>query len=155
MRSAALCFVLLFTTAWVWAQQPDQTTTPPKEHAMQDMHAMHQQHMQEMKAQVEKMRATLEAMKTNLSKIKDPALKQQNQLNVDLWEAMVKHLEGMVSMMSGHDDMGMMQGGMHSGMGCCAKMEAGKEGGCCGANKCMQGTPKPSSAPDNPTGPAI
>ena len=59
------------------------------------------QHMQEMKAQVEKMRATLEQMKTNLAKVKDPALKQQAQLDVDLWEGMVTHMEGMVLMMSG------------------------------------------------------
>jgi phage shock protein A len=47
-----------------------------------DMGAMHQQHVQEMKAQVEKMRATLEQMKSNLAKVKDPALKQQSQFDV-------------------------------------------------------------------------
>jgi hypothetical protein len=111
-----------------------------------DKAAMHQAHMQEMKDQVAKMRATLEQLKANLAKVKDPALKQQSQLDVDLWEGMVKHLEGMVEMMS-HGGMGpgmgagmgpgMMGGGMHHEMGCCAGM---KEGGCCGGgNKCMQG----------------
>ncbi len=104
------------------------------------MAAMHQAHIQEMKDQVAKMRATLEQMKTNLAKVKDPALKQQSQLDADLWEGMVKHMEGMAEMMS-HGGMGpgmgagMMGGGTHE-MGCCAGM---KEGGCCGGNKCMQG----------------
>jgi hypothetical protein len=107
-----------------------------------DMAAMHQAHTQEMKDQAAKMRATLEQMKVNLAKVKDPALKQQSQLDVDLWEGMVKHMEGMVEMMS-HEGMGpgmmgggMMGGGMHHDMGCCAGM---KEGSCCGGNKCMQG----------------
>jgi hypothetical protein len=111
------------------------------------MAGMRDQHMQEMKAQVEKMRATLDQMKANLAKVKDPALKQQAQLDVDLWEGMVKHMEGMVSMMSGHEGMGMgmMHGDMHGGMEgmeCCKDMKEG--GGCCGGNKCMQGPPKPA-----------
>jgi hypothetical protein len=74
------------------------------------MMAMHQ-HMQSMQDQTAQMRATLEKMKANLAKISDPALKQQAQLNVDLWEAMVQHMEGMSKMMQAHHGMG-MTGGM-------------------------------------------
>jgi hypothetical protein len=72
-----------------------------------DMAAMHQQHMQEMKDQAAKMRATVEQMKANLAKVKDPAVKQQSQLDIDLWEGMVSHMEGMANMMSDHRGMGM------------------------------------------------
>jgi hypothetical protein len=97
--------------------------------------------MPDMKAQVEKMRATLEQMKANLAKIKDPALKQQAQLDVDLWEAMVEHAEGMVKMMSegpdkpSGDRRGRMDccGGIHKRDGCCAGMKQ-TDGG-----KCMHG----------------
>jgi hypothetical protein len=96
------------------------------------------------------MRATLEKMKTNVAKVKDPALKQRSQYDVDLWESMVKHMEGMVTMMSGDHEMGMMGGSPHAehegGMACCDKMEAG---GCCGGNKCM----KPSAPAEKPATP--
>jgi len=103
--------------ACVWAQAPAQAPapqTPPAHHGMHhDMAAMHEEHMQQMKDQVAKMRATLEQMKANLTKVKDPAVKQQSQLDIDLWEGMVKHMEGMVSMMSQHEGMGMMGGTHH------------------------------------------
>ncbi len=46
-------------------------------------------------------------MKANLSKITDPSLKQQAQYDVDLWEEMVQHMEGMSAMMNAHSGMGM------------------------------------------------
>jgi hypothetical protein len=111
------------------------------------MHGMHQKHMQdmkhmeEMKAQVEKMRATLEQMKVNLAKIKRPGLLEQHaQFDVDLWEAMVHHMEGMVAAMSHPPDMEM--GEMHEEMGCCGSMHKGSD--CCAgmkegeSGKCMK-----------------
>jgi hypothetical protein len=98
--------------------------------------------MPDMKAQVEKMRATLDQMRANLAKVKDPALKQQAQFDVDLWEAMVEHMENMVQMMS--DSPNRPMGHMHHGMGCCGGMHKG-EGCCCGGmkpgegGKCMHG----------------
>jgi hypothetical protein len=158
MKSAVVCFVVVLLSAALWAQAapaatpapqaPAATPAKPMHHHAHAMGGMRDQHMQEMKAQVEKMRATLEQMKANLAKVKDPALKQQSQLDSDLWEGMVKHMEGMVSMMSGHEGMGMgmmhddMHGGMGGGMECCKDMKEG--GGCCGGNKCMQGPPKPA-----------
>jgi hypothetical protein len=117
------------------------------------MGAMHDQHMQEMKAQLEKMHATLDQMKANLAKVKDPAARQQGQMDVDLWDGMIKHMDAMVGMMSRHEGMGMgmMHGGMPGGMECCKDMKEG--GGCCGGNKCMQPkAPDAQSAP--PASPA-
>ena len=110
----------------------------------------HQEHMQEMKTQLEKMHATLDQMKTNLAKLKDPAAKQQAQLDVDLWEGMVHHLDGMVKMMS---DQGMPHEGAGMQMGCCVGMKDGAQaGGCCAGNKCMQGMHHESDkAPAAPT----
>lgn len=112
MKSAASFFVLSVGAVCLWAQTPQQAPTPPPppppmhQHMHEHMAAMHQ-HMQEMKDQTAKMRAILEKMKANLSKITDPAVQQQAQLDVDLWEAMVQHMEGMAKMMSEHGGMGM------------------------------------------------
>jgi TolA-binding protein len=95
-------------TAQAQPQQPSQG--PPMHHPMHDMSAMHQQHMQAMKAQLDQMRAKVEAMKANLSNVKDPALKQQLQNDVDLWEMMVNHMDQMSKMMEGPP--GMMGHGM-------------------------------------------
>ena len=101
----SLIAVCLVGAACLWAQ----TTSPPSQPPMQHDHmmAMHHQMMQ-MQDQVKKMRATLEKMRANLDKITDPVLKQQAQDNVDLWEQMVEHMEGMSKMMWGHPGMGMM-----------------------------------------------
>jgi hypothetical protein len=163
MKSVVLCLVAAMFSACLWAQatpgatatpQAPATAPPPMHHHGSAMAGMHG-HMQEMKAQVEKMRATVEQMKANLAKVKDSALKQQAQLDIDLWDAMVKHMEGMVSMMSAPGGMGM--GGMQSGMGgmqgnasgmqCCKDM---KEGGCCGGNKCMQPKAPPPATQSAP-----
>ncbi|HEY7616596.1 MAG TPA: hypothetical protein VH744_07330, partial [Terriglobales bacterium] len=51
---------------------PSQTPTPPPAQGRpmhHDMSAMHQQHMQEFKAQVEQMRAKVEAMKASLANV--------------------------------------------------------------------------------------
>jgi len=136
-----------------------QTTPPPADAppmpccthqsmaGMGNMPAM-QKHMQEMKEQVAKMRSTLHQMKASAARMKDPSLKQQAQFDVDLWEAMLQHLEGMVSMMAPPSAMGAMHRMDHDGMACC----------CCGgmqsgANKCMPGAaPAINDKPAPPPG---
>lgn len=109
-------FVLLSAIALslsLFAQDSSKPQTPPSSpaHVHGGTTAVH--HMMSMEEQAAKMRATLEKMKANLSKISDPALKQQAQYDVDLWEGMVQHMESMARMMKAHEGMGM--GGM--GMG--------------------------------------
>ena len=109
MKSLALFLVLSCVAARLWAQTPPQTPPPPPpphDHMMMGMH----QHMQQMQDQVTQMRATLDKMKANLAKITDPALKQQAQFDVDLWESMVQHMESMSKMMDTHHHMDMGDG---------------------------------------------
>jgi hypothetical protein len=162
MKFVAFSLFLVLLNVCLWAQAappaqpqspqpPDARSAPPTHHPMG--HDIHQQHMQEMKAQLEKMHATLDQMKANLIKMKDPAAKQQAQLNVDLWQGMVGHLDGMVKMMSdgGMHEGGMMHGGAAMPMACCAGMKEGSQkAGCCGDNKCMQGMHH-----ENEKGPAV
>jgi Spy/CpxP family protein refolding chaperone len=119
MKATVLGIVLALAGACVLAQTPtpnSSATPPPPMHRMH--HDMMAAHMQQMRDQVSKMRSTLEEMKANLSKITDPALKQQAQYDVDLWEAMVHHMEVMTDMMGSHSGMGMGHGmGMGSGNG--------------------------------------
>ena len=77
-----------------------------------DMHSR----MMSMQEQATKMRETLEKMKANVAKISDLAAKQHAQYDVDLWEQMVQHMEGMAKMHSGMMGMGMDHGGMGMGM---------------------------------------
>jgi hypothetical protein len=123
-----------------------QSTIPPAPN-------MHQQHMQDMKDHIGKMRANVAEMRANAAKIKDPALRHQAQLDADMWEGMVAHMESMQGMMGGpggmgmmHDGMGMMGGGAGHEMGCCAAMMghsdhdmAGMKEGSGGACGKMQG----------------
>jgi hypothetical protein len=148
VKSFTLAFILLAVTAGACAQTgSSQTPAPPPQagpmhhqHHPAPMAGMHQKHMEAMKADLAKMRAKLDEMKANLAKVKDPAAKQQLQLDADLWEMLAGHIEQMQKMMSDHPqmEMGMMGGGMagmhYDGMqgccGCCAGMQGGM--------KCMQ-----------------
>ena len=114
-----------------------------------------QQHMQAMREQMEKAKATLQQMKDNLPKITDPAAQQQAQLDIQMWQTLVDHMSAVMEHMGpgmmggpgmggpgmgrmGHGDMGGMHGGMGGGMACCAGMKHGDDaahgdmkGGCC------------------------
>ncbi len=115
MKSLALFAILAFAAVGIAAQDAPQkpATPPPPGHAMHhgqmgDMHS----HMMSMQDQATKMRDTLEKMKANVAKISDPAAKQHAQYDVDLWEQMVQHMEGMAKMHSGMMGMGMHHGDM-------------------------------------------
>jgi len=114
MKFVVSLIALILLTFSVSAQtaQPEQPSqSHPMHHRMQhDPSAMHQQHVQAMKTQVDQMRSKVEAMKANLPSVKDSALKQQLQNDVDLWEMMVNHMDQMSKMMEGHP--GMMGHGM-------------------------------------------
>lgn len=73
----------------------------------QQMQQMHQQHMQEMQQQLDRFRTLLDKLKADSAKIEDAAGKQLAQDNVDLWQALYDHMQGMAQMMQ-HEGMGMM-----------------------------------------------
>ena len=83
--------------------------------AQQSGPAMHQQHMQQMKEHVVKMRSAVDQMKANAAKIKDPAARQHAELDAQMWGMMVDHMEAMQKMMAEHPGMmgNHMRGGMH------------------------------------------
>ena len=83
-----------------------QTQTMRQQHMQ-----MMQQHMQEMKEQIAKMQANVDQMKANAAKITDPAVRQQADLDAQMWQMMVDHMTGMQKMMAEHG--GMMGRGMH------------------------------------------
>ena len=146
MKSIVLGFALVLSSVCLAQTNSAAPPPPPAEPPAPGAHMHHRtsdQHVEDMKAQVEKMRTALDQMKASVAKIKDPNARQQAQANVDLWDGMIQHMQGMVSMMSEHHDMGMM-GDMPGGMDCCAKMADLKEGGCCGGGQCM----KPGEKPD-------
>jgi hypothetical protein len=132
MKIAALAFATLFLAASLAAQTAAPPPPPPPMQHDHAMAGMGDQHMQQMKAQVEQMRATLNDMKANAAGIKDAAAKRQAQLDMQLWEKMVAHMEGMVNMMSSH------AAGGHS-MGCCGDMKDGKPGCCAGMKDDVKG----------------
>lgn len=142
MRSFSTCLLLLVLTVGMCAQQPSPSTpnsgqAPTPGHTTHSAMHHHAGMQSDMHAQVQKMRATLDKMKANLATIKDPTVKQQAQLDVDLWETMVQHMEGMAKMMSGHPDMGMMGNMHHEDMGCCSDDKA----------KGPDAAPQPTPAP--------
>lgn len=155
-----MCVLTFAATAWGQAAPPQNPASPPPPAAGGPMHQrmhhpMMQQHMPDMKAQLDTMRAKIAVLQTNLAKVKDPATKQALQADLDLWQSMATHMEAMQKMMSTagpamamhHDD---------AGCPCCAEMM--KQGGsgmaCCGGNKCMHGKPGQPAAPEMPAPPA-
>lgn len=114
MKRLVLFILVSFMTGGLLAQTPPQTpaAAPPPAATHPPMHdhmmAMHHD-MQSMQDQATKMRATLEKLKANLAKITDPTAKRQAQLDVELWEEMVQHIEGMAKMMKAHEGMGDMK----------------------------------------------
>lgn len=85
---------------------------PPRRQKMQQMQ---EQHMQKMQQQLQQFRTLLDKMKADAAKLQDPAGKQVAQDNIDLWQALYDHMEGMQQMMQQHGGMMMGPGGMRPG----------------------------------------
>ena len=170
MKQAGVFVFVLILCGMLLAQAP--ATPPAASFEHHDHHASSGpavEHMQMAKDHLAKMRSTVEQMKANQAALKDPAAKKQAQMNIELWDGMVQHMEAMVNMMSEHHGQGMMgmhhgemaemhHEGMGGGMSCCAGMKDGggccggmKDGGggCCGGGKCMQGSGTKTDAPSN------
>jgi len=122
--------LILALASLTFAQEAPQPAPPPQTPAgspgmtgaggakRQKMMEMHKQHMAAMQADLDKMKAALEQMKTNVGSISDAAEKARWQSNVDLWTVMVGHMEQMMKHMNA------MGPGMGRGM-----MRHGAKGG--------------------------
>ncbi len=73
-----------------------------------DMQAMHEQHMQQMKQSVAKMKALLQDMKANAAGLSGKE-KATMDANIQLWQMMIDHMDQMMNNMS-------MMMNMHGGM---------------------------------------
>lgn len=83
----------------------------PSGMGMHDMHGManmHTQMMNDMQADLDSMRSTLQKMKDGMDKVSDRATKDQLQLNINLWQSLIDHMEkhmaGMRKMMNSHHE---------------------------------------------------
>ena len=112
--SFALVLALSLNAARLLAQAAPQNSPPPPHHQMGD-HATAMHHHMQMQEQVTKMRSTLDQMKANVGTISDSASREHAQLDLELWESMVQHMEDMVKMMS-MGGTGMKEGADHSRM---------------------------------------
>lgn len=119
-RIATLLLCLAFLGALSFAQNPpeqpgtggrmsqDQTAGTgmmgmPHPH---DMPKMHEQMMKDMQGDLDSMRSNLQKMKDQIGKVSDRGTREQLQLNIDMWQSFVdhmdKHMDAMKKMMSTH-----------------------------------------------------
>ncbi len=90
------------------------TQATPGQRPGKGMAAMHEQHMQEMKAGITRMQALLAQMRSSYANM-DPKDQPAMQANIELWQMMIEHMNQMVQHMEqmGGPGMGMGHGMMH------------------------------------------
>ena len=75
-------------------------------HHMHDMSKMHEQMMNDMQSDLDNMHSNLRKMKDQIGKVPDPGTRAQLQLNIDMWQSLVDHMDrhmaAMKSMMGAH-----------------------------------------------------
>ena len=73
-------------------------------HHPHDMSKMHEQMMKDMQGDIDGMRSNLQKMKDQIGKVSDRETRNQLQLNIDMWQSLVdhmdKHMDAMKNMMS-------------------------------------------------------
>ena len=75
-------------------------------HHMHDMSKMHEQMVKDMQGDLDSMRSNLQKMKDQIGKVSDVRTRDQLQLNIDMWQSLVdhmeKHMDTMKKMMGAH-----------------------------------------------------
>jgi hypothetical protein len=103
MKLSGVLFGLIFVFVLPMGAQPPQTLTSAKGQARaesrHEMTEMHQQEMEAMKAEIKKMKASLAEMKANTYTIKDVNELARWRNNVEMWEALLGHMERMQKQM--------------------------------------------------------
>jgi hypothetical protein len=102
---AILLFSLVFLGSLSLAQNPSQEpgtgsrkdqesqTSGMGMHGMHDMSKMHEQMMNDMQADLDSMRSNLQKMKDQIGKVSDRGTKEQLQLNIDMWQSLIGHMD--------------------------------------------------------------
>lgn len=151
IRILGLFLTLLMATSSALAQGGDK---PPAHHPQAG--AMHDQMMKDMQANLDTMRATVQKMKDQLTKVTDASTRDQLQLNISLWEATVsdmdQHMKMMQSMMGHDEDMDHGKMADHRRMGHDEGMGEGKGMCCCCGSEGMSCARK-ALAPETPKAP--
>ena len=110
MFARSFVFAMVLSAAALWAQAVPPQTPPPSGQAqtpaggaasqrpsraqrMQQMQEMRQQRLQALRADLQRLRTLVDKMKADAANIQDPTGKQVAQDNIDLWEALVQHIE--------------------------------------------------------------
>ena len=133
--SACLLMALLVITSLAWAQdsstgqQPSSGTQPGsaqapapgrgvmREQRREHMQAMCKEHMEAMKADVQKMQSSFDQMKANVAKISNADEKARWQANLDMWQTVMNHHDQMLKHMEDAQAKGMGCGMMMGDMG--------------------------------------
>ena len=117
MRRASLLMCMVFFGALSFAQnapeQPGMGSGMKQDHPgmmdmhhMHDMSKMHEQMMKDMQGDLDSMRSNLQKMKDQIGKVSDRGTRDQLQLNIDMWQSLVdhmdKHMDEMKKMMGVH-----------------------------------------------------
>jgi predicted nucleic acid-binding Zn-ribbon protein len=61
--------------------------------AMHEQMMMHEQTMKDMQTDLDSMRSNLQKMKDQLGKVSDRGAKDQLQLNIDMWQSFIDHMD--------------------------------------------------------------
>jgi hypothetical protein len=69
-------------------------------HDRHDARGMHEQMMKDMQSDLDGMRSNLQKMKDQIGKVENRGMRDQLQLNIDMWQSMIDHMD---------KDMGMMK----------------------------------------------
>ncbi len=114
-RISILLFSLVFLGSLSLAQNPSQQPgagnrmdqkSQTSGMGMHEMSNMHEQMMKDMQADLDSMRSNLQEMKDQIGKVSDRGTKDQLQLNIDMWQSLIahmdKHMAAMKKMMSAH-----------------------------------------------------
>jgi hypothetical protein len=96
LRNILLVSVLI-TSAGIAQTASDQTGKT----GQQNMAAMPDQMMKSMQADLDSMRSNLQKMKDQLSKVSDQSTKDQLQLNISMWQALIDNMDKHMTMMKG------------------------------------------------------
>lgn len=133
--SRLLPILLLLMTTWAWAQgtpsaqqpssgtqtgtQPSAPGAPGGQRAQRraEMQAMCKEHIDAMKADVQKLHSAFDKMKANVASISNPDEKTRWQANLDMWQIVVDHHDRMLKHMEDAQAKGMGCGMMMGEMG--------------------------------------
>ena len=118
-RVATLFVCLVFLGSLSFSQNPPAPAGPDSSvgqksepsgmgmHHMHDMSKMHDQMMKDMQADSDNMRANLQKLKDQIGKVSDRATRDQLQLNIEMWQSLIdhmdKHMTEMKNMMGAHE----------------------------------------------------